>query len=75
MSESHFARRHNRPSIDGGDGHGRVVNDAIDDCFGHFGLNRHIVGCNAGNFPGQLLFARQLRGRRMNFYMMNLHRE
>ena len=40
MPQSHLPSRHNGASIDRGDGHGRVVNDAVDDGLGHLWLNR-----------------------------------
>jgi hypothetical protein len=62
MSESHLAGRYNWRTINRGDRHGGVINDAVDDGIGYFRLDRYFVRGNARNFPGKLLFTRKLRG-------------
>jgi hypothetical protein len=58
MSESHLASRHNGTSIDRRDSHSCIINDPINDGFGDFGFDRHVVRGDGSNFPGELFLAR-----------------
>ena len=67
MRERLRARVGDRLAIDGGDGNGGVVNDAVDDHLRDFGKNWRIVRRDAGEFPRQLSRLRQRNIRRVDF--------
>ena len=48
-----------RLAIDGGDGNGSVVNDAVDNHLRDFRKNRRFIRCDRRELPGQLLRFRQ----------------
>ncbi len=61
MTQCHVARRYHRLTVHAGDRHRCVIDDAVDDHGGHVAVHRHTVGCDAGDLPGQLVLAGQIR--------------
>ena len=56
----HGARRLDRPAIERGDGDRGVIDDAVDDHVGRFGVDLDWVGGDGGDLPGELVFALQI---------------
>src|SRR6266566_303422 len=73
MAKRHRSSCNDRAAINCGNRHSRIIDDAADDDFGYVRLNWDHVGCDAGNFPGQLFFARKTCLGRMDLYRMDLH--
>src|SRR6266699_4585826 len=73
MAKSHRSSCNDWAVIDRSNRHAGVIDNAVDDEFSYVGLNRGDVGCDAGNFPGELFFARKLCLGRMDLYRMDLH--
>src|SRR5260370_42219375 len=73
MAKSHRPGCNDWGTVDRGDRHSGVVDDAVNDEFSHIGLNRDDIGCNAGNFPGELFFAWKLCFGGIDPYRMDLH--
>ena len=71
MRERLRARVGDRLAIDGGDGNGGVVNDAIDDHFRDFRKNRRFIRRDGGKFPCQLLRFRQRNFGWMDFDLVD----
>ena len=60
MAERHAARRHRRMAVDRADRHGGVVDDAVDDHGGDVAIDRHAVGGDGSDLPGELILALQV---------------
>jgi len=62
-----------RPPVQRGHGHRRVVDDPVDHHLGGLFVDGRLVGGHPGQFPGQLLLARQMLLRRIDADNMLLH--
>ena len=73
VAERHAARGGDRAAVNGGDGDGGVVDHPVDDHVRRVGRHRHRVRRDAGDLPGQLVFARQVHLGRVDFNLVQFH--
>ena len=73
MAERHAARGDDRAAVDGGDGDGGIVDDAVDDHRGHVLRHGDLVGGDAGDFPGELVLALERGFGRIDANFVKLH--
>ena len=73
VPQRHVARGDDGVAVDGGHGHGGVVDDAVDDHLGHLVGHRRRVGGDFGDLPGELVLALQPRFGWMHLDVVQLH--